>query len=331
MKAIVQDRYGSPDVLRLAEVEKPVCGDEDVLIKVQAAAVNAGDWHLMRGDPFLARPMFGGFLRPKIRTLGFDVAGRVEAVGEKVTRFQIGDEVFGDISEYGFGAFAQYVCVPAKALVLKPARVSFEAAAAVSGAALTALQGLRDYGQLQPQQRVLINGASGGIGTFAVQIAKALGAQVTAVCSASKLERVRSLGGSLGASLNPDHIIDYTQTDPTQTDQPYDLILDAAAYRSPFDYWAALTPQGTYVLVGGSTGRLFQAMLLSLWFQKPDRRKIKCFVAKPNLDDLTFIRDLLADGKLVPMIDRVYSLNEVPAAIRQLEQRQVCGKVVIRL
>ena len=323
MKAIVQDKYGSPDVLQLAEVDKPVCGDENVLVKVQAAAVNAGDWHLMRGDPFLARPMFGGFFRPKIKTLGFDVAGRVEAVGEKVTRFQRGDEVFGDISECGFGGFAEYVCVPAKALVLKPAAISFEAAAAVSGAALTALQGLRDRGQLQPQQRVLVNGASGGVGSFAVQIAKAFGAQVTAVCSTSKVEMVQL--------LNPDRIIDYTQTDATQTDQPYDLVLDVAAYRSVFDYFPALTPRGTYVLVGGSMGRLFQAMLLSLWFKEPDRRKIKCFVAKPNPDDLTFVRDLLADRKIVPMIDRCYSLSEVPEAIRRLEQRQVCGKVVIRL
>ena len=323
MKAIVQDKYGSADVLRLAEVNKPVCGEEDVLVRVHAAAVNAGDWHLMRGDPFLARPMFGGFLRPKVKTLGFDVAGRIEAVGEKVTHFQPGDEVFGDISDCGFGAFAEYVCVPATALVLKPDGVSFEAAAAVSAAALTALHGLRDCGQVRPQQRVLINGASSGVGLFAVQIARALGAKVTAVCSTSKLDRVRS--------LNPDHIIDYTQTDATQTDQPYDLILDAAAYRSVFDYFPALTPQGTYVLVGGSMRRLVQAMMLSLWFSRADRRKIKCFVVKPNPKDLKFVRDLLSDGKIVPMIDRVYRLSEVPAAIQQLEQRRVCGKVVISM
>ena len=323
MKAIVQDKYGSPDVLQLAEVDKPVCGDEEVLVKVQTAAVNAGDWHLIRGDPFLARPMFGGFLRPKIKTPGFDVAGQVEAAGEKVTLFKPGDEVFGDISACGFGAFAEYVCVPAKALVLKPAAISFEAAAAVSAAALTALQGLRDYGQVQPQQRVLVNGASGGVGLFAVQIAKAFGSKVTAVCSTSKLEMVRS--------LNPDSIIDYTKTDATRTNQPYDLILDAAAYRSAFDYFPALTPKGTYVLVGGSTRHLLQAMLLSLWFTKPNRRKIKCFVAKPNPDDLTIVRDLLADGKIVPVVDRVYGLSQVPEAICQLEQRQVRGKVVIRL
>ena len=323
MKAIVQDRYGSSDVLELADIDKPTCGDEDVLVKVKAAAVNAGDWYLMRGDPFLARPMFGGFFRPKVKTLGFDVAGRVEAVGEEVAQFQPGDEVFGDLSECGFGAFAEYVCVPASALALKPAAVSFEEAAAVSGAALTALQGLRDCGQIQPGQRVLVNGASGGVGSFAVQIAKALGTSVTAVCSASKLDRVRS--------LNLDRIIDYTKTDATQTDQPYDLILDVAAYRSVFDYFPALTPNGTYVLVGGSMHRLVQAMLLSLWFSKPDRRKIKCFIAKPNPGDLALVRDLLSNGKIVPVIDRVYRLSKVPAAIQQLEQRQVCGKVVIRI
>ena len=323
MKAMVQDLYGSADVLRLAEVDRPTCGDEDVLVKVKAAAVNAGDWHLMRGDPFLFRPMFGGYLRPKVKTLGFDVAGRVEAVGKRVTQFRPGDEVFGDISECGFGAFAEYVCVPVEALALKPATVSFEAAAAVPAAAVTALQGLRDWGQLQPQQSVLVNGASGGVGTFAVQIANLLGAKVTAVCSASKMDRVRS--------LNPDNIIDYTQTDPTQTGHLYDLILDAAAYRSVFDYFPALTPEGTYVLVGGSMRHLLQAMLVSLWFKEPQRRKVKCFIAKPNPDDLKVVGDLLADGKIVPVVDRVYSLSQVPEAIRQLEQRQVRGKVVIRL
>ena len=323
MKAIVQDKYGSADVLRLAEVDRPVCGDTDVLVRVQAAAVNAGDWHLMRGDPFLLRPMFGGYLRPKVKTLGFDIAGRVEAVGKEVTQFRPGDEVFGDISECGFGAFAEYICAPPEALALKPAAVSFEAAAAVPAAAVTALQGLRDRGQIQPQQSVLINGASGGVGSFAVQIAKALGAKVTAVCSTGKMDMVRS--------LNPDNIIDYTQTDPTQTGHLYDLILDAAAYRSAFDYLPALTPQGIYVIVGGSIRHLLQAMLLSLWFAKPQRRQIKSLVAKPNQNDLKTVRDWLADREIVPVIDRVYSLSEVPEAIRQLERRQVRGKVVIRI
>ena len=321
MRAVVQDRYGSPDVLRLAEVNKPACNGKDVLVKVAAAAVNAGDWHLMRGDPLLLRPMFGGYLRPRIQTLGFDVAGQVEAVGKGVAQFQVGDQVFGDLSECGFGAFAEYVCAPAKALALMPA-TSFELAAAVPAAATTALQGLRQGG-LQAQQRVLINGASGGVGSFAVQIAKALGADVTAVCSTHKLDKVRS--------LHPDRIVDYRQTDIAKPDQPYDLILDAAAYRAARDYFPALTPQGTYVFVGGSNRRLFEAILLSLWFTKAHRRKVKCLIAKPNQEDLALVRDWLADGKIVPMIDRIYSLNEVPAAIRQLEQRKVCGKVVIRV
>ena len=321
MKAIVQSEYGSTAVLRLAEVAKPACADDDVLVRVQAASVNAGDWHLMRGDPFFIRLMFGGLLKPKIKILGSEVAGQVEAVGKHVTQFQPGDEVFGDLSECGFGAFADYVCAPAEALVLKPAAVTFEQAAAVSGSAIAALQGLRDCGQVQPGQRVLINGASGGVGSFAVQIAKGMGAEVTAVCSTSKVDMVKS--------LNPDHIIDYTKGDVTQTDQQYDLILDAAAYRSVFDYFPTLTPEGTYILIGGSIARLLQAMLLSLWFSKPHHRQIKCLVAKPNQDDLNIIRDLLGEGKIVPVIDRTYSLKEVPAAIRQLEQRQVRGKVVI--
>lgn len=323
MKAIVQSEYGSADVLRLAEVAKPVCDDESVLVKVEAASVNAGDWHLMTGDPFFLRLMFGGLLKPKIKTLGFDVAGRVEAVGKNVTQFRSGDEVFGDISDYGFGAFAEYVCVPAAALALKPAMLAFESVAAVPAAAVTALQSLRDCGRVQPGQRVLINGASGGVGSFAVQIAKELGAEVTAVCSTSKVDMVRS--------LNPDHIIDYTKEDITQNGQQYDLILDAAAYRSVFDYFPTLSSEGTYVMVGGSIARLFQAMLLSLWFSKPHRRKVKCLVAKPNQADLIAVKDLIEAGKIAPFIDRVYSLNEVPAAIRHLEQRQVRGKVVIRV
>lgn len=331
MKAIAQDQYGSPDVLKLTEVDKPVVRDDAVLVRVVAASVNSGDWHLMRGDPFLSRLMFGGLLKPKIKTLGFDMAGRVEAVGRNVTQLQPGDEVFGDLSECGFGAFAEYVCVPAEALVLKSGAIAFEQAAAVPAAAVTALQALRDCGQIQPGQKVLINGASGGVGSFAVQLAKGFGAEVTAVCSTGKVEMVRWLGRSHGASLNPNHIIDYRQTDITQSGQQYDLILDAAAYRSAFDYFSVLKPEGTYVLIGGSIGQFLQVMLLSPWFSKPHRRKVKCLAAKPNQDDLIIVRDLLEAGKIAPFIDRVYSLSEVPAAIRHVEQRQVRGKVVIRI
>ncbi|NEQ50908.1 MAG: NAD(P)-dependent alcohol dehydrogenase [Leptolyngbya sp. SIO3F4] len=322
MKAIVQDEYGSTDVLKLEEIDKPVLQDDQVLVRVYASSVNAGDWHLMRGTPFLIRLMFGGISKPKIRTLGSDLAGRVEAVGKDVTQFQVGDEVFGDVSECGFGAFAEYVAVPETALVLKPDNTSFEEAAAIPAASLAALQALRDCGQIQPGQKVLVNGASGGVGSFAVQIAKAFGAEVTGVCSTAKMEMVRS--------LNADYVIDYTQTDCTQTG-PYDLIIDAAAYRSVYAFLPALKPQGTYVMVGGSTTRFFQVMLLAPWISKTRDYKVKALAATPNQDDLATIRDLVVAGKITPFIDRHYALRETPDAIRYVEQRQVKGKVVIAL
>jgi NADPH:quinone reductase-like Zn-dependent oxidoreductase len=320
MKAIVQTEYGSTQMLSLQEVDKPVVPDNGVLVRVHAASVNAGDWHLMRGTPFLIRLIFGGLLKPKIKILGTDVAGRVEAVGKDVTQFQPGDEVFGSLSECGFGAFAEYVCATEAALVLKPANTSFEEAATVPGAALAALQGLRDFG-LVAGQKVLIVGASGGVGSFAVQIAKALGAEVTALCSTKKIDMVRSLGA--------DCVIDYTQADVTRQGQHYDLIFDAAAYRSVFDYLPALTPEGTYVLVGGSTARFFQAMFLGPWISRLGGRKVKCLALKPDRADLIVLRDLIEAGKISPFIDRRYNLSEVPAAIRYLEQRQVRGKVAI--
>ncbi len=323
MKAIVQTAYGSPDVLSLQEVDKPLVTANSVLVRVRAASVNAGDWHLMRGDPFISRLMFGGILQPKFKTLGVDVAGQVEAIGTDVTQFQVGDEVFGDLSECGFGTFAEYVCVTEAALVMKPANLSFEQAATVPCAALTALQGLRDCGQIRPGQKILINGASGGVGSFAVQISKALGAEVTAVCSTNKMEMMRSIGA--------DHIIDYTRTDITKNGQAYDLILDAAAYRSAFDYSPILTSKGTYVLVGGSTARLFQVLLFGALIPKISGRKVQCLASKPNQADLAILRDFLATGKIVPFIDRTYNLSEVPMAIRQLEQRQVRGKIAISI
>ncbi len=323
MKAVVQDKYGSADVLRLEDIERPAVQDNEVLVRVCASSVNAGDWHLMRGDPFLIRLMFGGILKPKIKTLGIDVAGRVEAVGKHVTRFQPGDQVFGDLSECGFGAFAEYVCATEDALVLKPAAVSFEQAAAVPAAAMSALQALRDDGQIQAGHKVLIQGASGGVGSFAVQIAKAFGAEVTGVCSTRKVEMVRS--------LNADHIIDYTQTDCTQTQIQYDLILDAAAYRPASDFLPVLKPGGTYVMIGGSTALFFRAMLLGPWLSKRSGRHIKCLAMKPNHDDLVTVRELLTTGKITPFVDRTFSLSEVPAAIRHVEARQVKGKVVITI
>lgn len=321
MRAIAQTEYGGPEVLSLQMVPKPVPSDNEVLVRVYAAAASAGDWHLMRGKPLFIRPMFGGVRQPKIKTLGSDVAGRVEAVGLGVTQFQPGDEVFGDLSECGFGAFAEYVCAAEAALVLKPENIAFEVAAAVPGSALAALQGLRDCGQIQPGQKVLINGASGGVGSLAVQLAKGFGAEVTAVCSTKKVEMVRS--------LHPDHLIDYTQTDFTQTGQRYDLILDAAAYRSILDYLPALTPNGTYVLVGGATAQFLQGMLLGPLISRVSGRRVTCLATKPNQADLTTLRDLLATGKFAPFIGQRYDLSEVPTAIRHLEQRQVTGKAVI--
>ncbi|MEO1210598.1 MAG: NAD(P)-dependent alcohol dehydrogenase [Cyanobacteria bacterium J06638_20] len=321
MKAITQTQYGSPDVLRLEEVDMPVPQDGEVLVRVQAASINAGDWHLMRGTPFLIRLMLGGVLKPAIATLGADMAGRVEAVGQNVTQLQPGDEVFGDLSNSGFGAFAEYVCVPEAMLASKPANLTFEQAATVPTAAVTALQALRDLGQLQPGQRVLVNGASGGVGSFAVQMAKAWGAEVTGVCSAQKMDMVRAIGA--------DHVIDYTQTDWTQTEQPYDLIVDAAAYQPFWNALPALTPEGTYVIVGGSTAGFFQAVFLGAWLTKRSRRTVKFLTMTPNLQDLGVVRDLLASGKITPYLDRCYPLSEVPTAIRHVEQRQVQGKVAI--
>jgi NADPH:quinone reductase-like Zn-dependent oxidoreductase len=321
MQAIVQTEYGSPDVLSLQEVDKPLVPANGVLVQVRAASINAGDWHLMRGDPFLSRLMFGGILKPKFKTLGMDVAGRVEAVGKDVTQFQVGDEVFGDLSECGFGAFAEYACGTEAALSLKPTNISFEQAATVPGAALTALQGLRDCGQIRAGQKVLINGAASGVGSFAVQIAKAFGAEVTAICSPNKMEMVKSIGA--------DQAIDYMQTDVTKNGQQYDLILDVAAYRSVFDYAPILKADGIYVLIGGSISRLFQVLLFGSVISSMMRRKVKCLMVKPNRSDLVILKELIEAGKIAPFIDRTYRLSEVPTAIRQLEQRQVRGKIAI--
>jgi NADPH:quinone reductase-like Zn-dependent oxidoreductase len=323
MKAIVQTVYGSPDVLQLAEVSLPIVPDNGVLVKVHATSINSGDWRLMRGSPFFVRLMYGGLRKPKIATLGMDVAGTVAAVGRSVTQFQPGDAVFGDTSEAGFGSFAEYVCAPESTFVHKPDHISFEAAATVSVAALTALQGLRDCGQIQAGQKVLINGASSGVGTFAVQLAKAFGAEVTAVCSTEKMPIVRQLGA--------DQVIDYNQTDITQMPAQYDLIFDAAAYRSVYDYLPMLKPQGTYVLVGGPIGRFLQLMLFGGLISRLRPQTIKVLSVKPNQADLLILRDFLAAGKIQPVIDRTYPLSEVPAAIHQLEQRQVTGKIAIMI
>lgn len=323
MKAIVCYNYGSPDVLKLEEVEKPACKDDEVLVKVHAASANAGDWHLMRGEPFMVRLMFG-LLKPKIKIPGADIAGRVEAVGANVKQFRPGDEVFGDLSECGFGAFAEYVCTPENALALKPAGTTYEEVAAVPSAAITALQGLRDVEQIQPGQKVLVNGASGGVGTFAVQIAKSFGAEVTGVCSTKNVDMVRSIGA--------DHVVDYKNEDFTRSGQQYDLILDAAAYRPLSDHRRALSPTGNYVLVGGSGGRFIQIMVMGSWLSKKGGQRFGTFLKKPDQKDLEFVKGLLEAGKIKPVIDRRYaSLNEVPEAIRYLEAGHARGKVVITI
>jgi NADPH:quinone reductase-like Zn-dependent oxidoreductase len=320
MKAIVYTEYGSPDVLELKEVVKPTPKDNEVLVKVYAVSANAADLHLLRADPFLIR-LSSGLLKPKNEILGSDIAGRVEAVGENVKEFKLGDEVFGDISAGGWGGFAEYVCAREDALVLKPANLSFEEAAAVPMAAVTALQGLRGRGQIQPGQKVLINGASGGVGMFAVQIAKALGAEVTAVCSTRNLDIVRSIGA--------DHVIDYTKEDFTQNGHRYDLILAANGYHSISDYKRVLTPKGIYVTTGGSMAQMSQAMLQGRWISMTGSNKMGNLLARPNKQDLAFIKELLESGKVKPVIDRCYPLSEVSDAIRYLEEGHAQGKVVI--
>lgn len=322
MKAMVYTKYGPPDVLELKEVDKPVPKDNEILVKVVAASANAADWRLMRADPFLVR-LYCGLLKPKYKILGADIAGRIEAVGGNVKQFQPGDEVFGDLSGCGWGGFAEYVCVRENILALKPANITFEEAAAVPLAALTALHGLRDKGQIRPGQKVLINGAAGGVGTFAVQIAKALGAEVTAVCSARNLDMARSIGA--------DHVIDYTREDFTQSERRYDLILAANGYHSILDYKRALNPRGIYVMSGGSMAQLFQALLLGPLISMTGSKKMGALTSQPNQKDIVYLKELLEAGKVKPVIDRSYPLNGVPEALRYLEEGHAKGKVVITI
>jgi NADPH:quinone reductase-like Zn-dependent oxidoreductase len=324
MKAIVRMKYGAPDVLQLEEVETPTPGDDEVLIRVHAASANPLDWHYMRGAPFLAR-LEGGLLRPRNPMLGADMAGRVEAVGSSVTRFRPGDEVFGNNFGRGLGAFAEYVCASEGALAPKPPNTSFEEAAAVPVAAVTALQGLRDKGRIQQGQKVLINGASGGVGTFAVQIAKSFGAEVIGVCSTRNLEMVRSIGA--------DHVIDYTQEDFTQNGRRYGLIFDAVGNRSVSDYRRALSPQGTCVIAGFTTlPRLFEHMILGAWVSRAGSKKIGLMgTMRPNKEDLAFMKELLEAGKVVPVIDRTFPLSETAEAIQHLEKGHAKGKVVVTI
>jgi len=321
MKAIVYTEFGPPDVLQLKEVEKPTPTDDEALVKVHAAAVNYSDWAFVRGKPFLVRLMGAGLLNPENPILGADIAGRVEAVGRNAGQFQPGDEVFGGISACGWGGFAEYVSVPENALALRPANLTFEGAAAVPQAAVVALQGLRDEGGVQPGQKVLIVGASGGVGTFAVQIAKSFGAEVTGVCSTRNLDMVRSIGA--------DHVIDYTQEDFAQNEGRYDLILATAGYRSIFDYKRALSPKGIYVMSGGSMAQVLQAGLLGAMISETGGKKLVNLAATTVQDDLVFMKELLEEGKVVPVIDRRFQLGEVPDALRYYGKGHARGKVVV--
>ena len=321
MRAAVRDRYGSPDVVELQEIDKPVPTEDEVLVRVRAASLNIADWYEVTGRPYVGRTQMGLF-KPKTNRLGVDYAGTVEAVGENVTEFQPGDEVFGGRN----GAYAEYVCARAdRAIVPKPSNVTFEEAAAVPVAALTALQGLRDKGQLQPGQKVLINGASGGVGTFAVQIAKALGAEVTAVCSTGNVDLARSIGA--------DHVIDYTREDFTRSDERYDLLLDIAGSRS----WSAcrrvLDPQATFVIVGGPKtnpllGPLGHVVKLRL-AAVGSGRKIVFFIAKFNKADMLVLRELLESGKMTSVIDRQYELSEIADALRYIGEGHAQGEIVV--
>ena len=323
MKAIVQDRYGTADVLELEDIDEPVIGDDDVLLRVQAASAHIGDWHIMTGLPYLIRIVVPdlGLRAPKARVRGLDVAGRIEAVGKDVTQFRPGDEVFGICN----GSFAEYAMARSDKIAPKPANLTFEQAAVVPTSGFAALQAVRDKGKVQPGQKVLIIGAGGAVGTFAVQIAKAFGAHVTGVCSTSKVDLVRSLGA--------DEVIDYTRDDFAETGQRYDLILDTAGARSVPHLRRALTPKGTLVIVGaegggrwfGGFGRNLRAQMLSPFVSQ----KLGLFASKEKGEDLVVLKELIEAGKVTPVIDRAYSLSEAPQAIRHLEEGHARGKVVI--
>lgn len=320
VKAVVTNKYGPPEVLQLLEVDKPIPKDNQVLVKVHATSLNFGNLVLLKGEPFLARFAFG-LTKPKYRIPGGDIAGRVEAVGKDVKHFQPGDEVFGDLSGCGWGGFAEYVAVPESALALKPANLSFEEAAAVPMAGVTALQGLRDKGEIQSGQKVLINGASGGVGTFAVQIAKSFGAEVTGVCSTRNIDILQSLGA--------DDVIDYSKEDFTKKNKRYDLIAGVNGNHSMSAYKRVLNPNGRFVHVGGSGSQMFQAMALGPWISLTEKKKMGTFLQRANQKDLIYLKELIEDGKVKPVIDRCYKLSEVKEAFRYFAEGHAQGKVVI--
>ena len=332
MKAIVYTRYGLPGVLQLKDVETPTPKDNEVLIKVHAASINSWDWDLLRGVPFVNRLMSGLVKPGRIKILGCDIAGNIEAVGNNVTLFQPGDEVFGDISRCGWGGFAEYVCANENALALKPSSMTFEEVAAVPQAAVLALQGLRQghiqtgeitTSQITPAKKVLINGAGGGVGSFAVPMAKSLGAEVTGVDSTKKMDFVRSLGA--------DQVIDYTREDFTKNGQNYDLILDVMGFHSIFDYKRALSPKGIYVMVGGASSLANWVLLLGLWISMFSSKKMGLLLHKPNASDLDYMKTLFESGTVAPVIDKCYPLSETAEAMRYFGEGNVKGKVVITM
>ncbi len=318
MKAIVYHEYGSPDVLRLKEVDTPVPNDNEVLVRVHAASINSWDWDMVRGKPYIIR--MWGLFKPKCKIPGADIAGRVEAVGESVTKFQPGDAVFGDLCNSGWGGYAEYVCVEENSLALKSSEMSFEEAAAYPQAGVMALQGIRDKGKIKPGHQVLINGAGGGVGTFAVQLAKYYGAEVTAVDSSDKLE--------LAASIGADHTIDYKKEDFVQNGRKYDLILDPVANRSIYEYKQSLTSTGKFVMVGGTGKSIIQSMVLGPLLSESNGKKLGILAHEPN-KDLNFLTDLFEKDVVKPVIDKVFPLNKIQEAFRYYASGNHIGKVVI--
>jgi NADPH:quinone reductase-like Zn-dependent oxidoreductase len=321
MEAVVMERYGTPEVLELRNVATPTPKADEVLVRVHAASVNDWDWGLLRGTPFVIR-ILNGLFTPKVQIIGGDIAGRVEAVGEDVKAFQLGDEVYGDLCMSGFGAFAEYACAPEACLAHKPPGMTFEQAAAIPQAGMLAVQGLIDVGRIRSGQKLLLNGAGGGVGTFALQIAKLYNVEVTVVDKAGKLDMLRAMGA--------DHVIDYLKEDFTRHGKCYDLILDVKTNRSPLAYARALNPNGTYATVGGNTARLLQALVLGPLISRLSNKHLRIVTLKPN-KDLAYMNELFEAGKLLPVIDRPYKLADVPEAFRLFGTGDHKGKIIVTM